>query len=170
VTHLKRQKLISSTQIREYNTQFLLFPRNELHKFVIYWGLCSVTRLNQSLLMDLHTLDDFVAECQKGNRGTASCAAEPYNKYRACVMKVCASCHGWHHRLYYLSIASTTAAAFYLQIFPSHGVCSRCCSWLNGMAVAMDSSFKRLQYYYYVTGKLVYLNSVCEAERGSSRI
>jgi len=27
MTHLKRQKLISSTQIRGYNTQFLLYPR-----------------------------------------------------------------------------------------------------------------------------------------------
>jgi len=27
MTHIKRQKLISSTQIRGYNTQFLLYPR-----------------------------------------------------------------------------------------------------------------------------------------------
>jgi len=27
VTHIKRQKLISSTQLRGYNTQFLLYPQ-----------------------------------------------------------------------------------------------------------------------------------------------
>jgi len=27
MTHIKRQKLISSTQLRGYNTQFLLYPR-----------------------------------------------------------------------------------------------------------------------------------------------
>jgi len=33
-------------------------------------------------------------------------------------MKACASCHGLRHRVYYLSVASTTMAAFYLQMFP----------------------------------------------------
>jgi len=27
MTHIKRQKLISLTQLREYNTQFLLYPQ-----------------------------------------------------------------------------------------------------------------------------------------------
>jgi len=27
MTHLKRQKLISSTQVRRYNKQFILYPR-----------------------------------------------------------------------------------------------------------------------------------------------
>jgi len=35
MTHLKRQKLISSTQVGGYNTQFLLYPRPfELMKLI----------------------------------------------------------------------------------------------------------------------------------------
>ena len=52
MTHLKRQKLISSTQVRGYNTQFLLYPRlllkwlcnrfyNRLHR--VYRVLTSTT-------------------------------------------------------------------------------------------------------------------------------
>ena len=42
MTHLKRQKLISSTQVRGYNTQFLLYPRLKRRVSAqgwSFWGL-----------------------------------------------------------------------------------------------------------------------------------
>jgi len=44
MTHLKRQKLISSTQARGYNTQFLLYPRplmKYLNPRLRYWKCAS---------------------------------------------------------------------------------------------------------------------------------
>jgi len=40
MTYIKRQKLISSTQVRGYNTQFLLYPQPELIKLIFAVYMC----------------------------------------------------------------------------------------------------------------------------------
>jgi len=65
MTHLKRQKLISSTQVRGYNTQFLLYPRPRIlflpnfrhRRVILHWP--TIFRQNRTTLCGVLTSHRF---------------------------------------------------------------------------------------------------------------